>query len=179
MSELFKNSHEALVFAFNYSSQQYALSPMAKMMKVGVVGSGKGLVSQDGAGQAGLIRAQVEKLSPEQRACIVARYSRRFEECQCCGSRDMMLQEYREAIATLGQWAVSTFTGMSVRTAREYVVRLYFEKGLTIKAVAERSKVGKSTLYDYKSKILEKLKDLDHSAQVAIGEMVAGMLESE
>ena len=130
----------------------------------------------DGAGQPGLIRAQVAKLSPEQCACIIARYSPRFEECQCCGSKDMMLQEYKEAIATLGQWAVSTFSGMSVRTAREFVVRSYFEKGLTIKTIAERSKVGKSTLYDYKSKIVEKLKDIDHQAQVSVGDLIIGML---
>lgn len=176
MSELFKNSHEALVFAFNYSSQQYAQSPMSKMMKVGVASSGKGLVSHDGAAQAGFIRAQVERLSREQRACIVARYSPRFEECQCCGSHDKILQEYKEAIATLGQWAVSTFTGMSVRTAREYVVRSYFEKGLTVRVMAERTKVGKSTLHDYKSKIINSLKDVDHSAQVQLGELLAALL---
>lgn len=176
-TQLFKNSHEALTFAFNYSSQQYAVSPMAKMMKVGVIGSGKGLVSLDGAGQAGLIRAQVEKLSQEQRACVIARYSPRFVECQCCGSRDKVLQEYQEAISTLGQWAVTTFTGMSLRTAREYVVRSYFEKGLTIKSIAERSKIGKSTLYDYRGKIINGLRDLDHAAQVQLGGFLNALIE--
>jgi len=61
---------------------------------------------------------------------------------------------------------------MSVRTAREFVVRSYFEKGLTIKAIAERSKIGKSALYDYKAKIIKGLKDLDHSAQVKIDELM-------
>ncbi|WP_211475058.1 hypothetical protein [Collimonas humicola] len=176
-TQLFKNSHEALTFAFNYSSQHYALSPMSKLMTVDAIGSGKGLVSQDGAAQAGLIHAQVGKLSPEQRACIVARYSPRFAECQCCGSRDKVLQEYQEAISTLGQWAVSTFTGMSVRTAREYVVRSYFEKGLTIRAIAEQSKVGKTTLYDYKSKITEKLKIIDHQAQISISDFLQQITE--
>lgn len=167
-TQLFKNSHEALTFAFNFSSQQYALSPMSKLVDTGIVGSGKGLVSQDGAAQAGMIRAQVAKLSCEQRACIIARYSPRFVECQCCGSRDKVLQEYQEAISTLGQWAVSTFTGMSVRIAREYVVRSYFERDLTIKAIAHQSRVAKTTLYDYRSKIVEKLKVIDHQAQCAI-----------
>jgi hypothetical protein len=176
-TQLFKNSHEALTFAFNYSSQQYALSPMSKLMTAGAIGSGKGLVSQDGAAQAGLIRAQVDKLSAEQRACIIGRYSPRFAECQCCGSRDKVLQEYQEAISTLGQWAVSAFTGMSVRTARECVVRSYFEKTLTIKSIAEKSKIGKSTLYDYRSKIINGLKEIDHAAQVKLGEFLKVLVE--
>lgn len=179
MTELFKNSHDALMFAFHYSSQQYALSPMAKMMKTGVVGTGKGLVALDGAGQSGLIRKQIEKLTPIQRACIVARYSPRFIECQCCGSRDKILPEYKEAIATLAQWALSTFSGLSSRVARECIIRSFYERGVSIKEIAERTKIGKSTLYDHKSKIVAKLKEIDHSAQVAVGDLIDILLIDE
>ncbi|MFJ2989969.1 hypothetical protein ACIPF8_19050 [Collimonas sp. NPDC087041] len=179
MTQLFSNSHEALVFAFNYSSQQYALSPMSKMMQLGAVGTGKGLVSIDGAAQSGFIRKQVESLSEVHKACIVARYSPRFEECPCCGNKDKAVQEYKEAIATLSQWAVSCFSGLSTRVAREYIIRSYYEKGLSISRVAERTKIGKSTLYDYKSKIIERLKDVDHEAQVAVGDLVGTMIQYE
>jgi hypothetical protein len=36
MTELFRNTHGALTFAYNYSSQQYALSPVSKLMKTGI-----------------------------------------------------------------------------------------------------------------------------------------------
>lgn len=172
MTDLFNNSHDALTFAFNYSSQQFAQSQMAQMMKSGIVGTGKGLVSLDGAGQAGLIRKQVDKLTPIQKACIVARYSPRFGECSCCGSHEMILPEYKEAIGTLGQWALSTFSGMSMRVAREYIIRSYYERGLSIRVVAEQTRIGKSTLYDYKAKIVAELKNADNGAQVAVDKLI-------
>ncbi|WP_211475084.1 hypothetical protein [Collimonas humicola] len=167
-TQLFKNSHEALTFAFNYSSQQYALSPMSKLMTAGAIGSGKGLVSQDGAGQAGFIMAEVGRLEPLHRACITARYSARFSDCPCCGHANNMTQEYKEAIVALREWSTSLFAGLSLRNARELVVRAYFERDLKVQAIADRVKIPKRTLYDNKAKIWAGLNKLDHAALVAI-----------
>ena len=168
-NQLFKNSHDALTFAFNYSSQQYAQSPMSKMMKTGVVGTGKGLVSFDGAGQAGFIMAEVARLDVLHRACIVARYSPRFVECPCCGNRDSNItQEYREAVVALREWATSLFSGLSLRNVRELMVRSYYERGIKVQAIADQVKIPKRTLYDNKAKIWEGLNTLDHAALVAI-----------
>jgi hypothetical protein len=169
MTELFKNTTEALIFAFRFSSQQYALSPTAKMMKTGIVGSGKGLVSLDGAGQAGMIRGEVDRLTSLQRSCIVARYSLKFEECSCCGG-DKMLGEYDEAVANLSEWALQWITGMSHRGMRRAIIRAYFEKAVSIKEVAERINVPKSTAYDQKSRVWAKLKELDSKAQSDISD---------
>jgi len=164
MMELFKNANDALIFAFRYSSQQYALSPMAKMMKTGPVGGGKGLVSLDGAGQAGLIRGEIDRMPSLRRSCIVARYSVRYEDCPCCGG-EKMLQEYAEAVANLSDWATQWIAGMSVRGMRHAIIRAYFERGVSIQDVAKRLNVPKSTAYDQKSVIWAKLKELDAEAQ--------------
>jgi predicted DNA-binding protein YlxM (UPF0122 family) len=164
MTELFKNAAEALTFAFRFSSQQYALSPHAKMMKSGIVGSGKGLVSLDGAGQAGFIRGEIDRMPSLQRSCIIARYSLRHEECKCCGGEKMM-DEYKEAVANLAEWSTQWLTGMSVRAMRHAIIRAYFERGVSIREVAERINVPKSTAYDQKNLIWAKLKQLDSEAQ--------------
>lgn len=174
MQELFKNTHDALVFAFNYSSQQYALSPMSKLMKTGI-GSGKGLVALDGAAQAGIIRARVGKLPAQQAACIIARYAPRFEECQCCQSRDKMTDEYREAVVILVEWAIGQCTGMTLRNMRGAIVRSFFERGVSVAEAAKELNVPKATAYDQKARIHKALKELDGVAQRHIEEALAGM----
>lgn len=178
MDQSFRNTHEALTFALNYSSQQYALSPMAKLFGVGI-GSGKGLVGNDGAGEAGIISSRVKKLPALHEACIIARYAPRFEECPCCQSRDKMTDQYREAIATLTEWAISHATGITIRNMRAAIIRSFYEKGVSVSAAAKDLGVAKATAYDQKARIFRALKDLDLEAQRAIEARLADLIESE
>lgn len=178
MKELFKDYHDALTFAFLYSTQQYAMSPMAKMMKSGIVGTGKGLVSIDGAAQAGLIKAAIDKLEPLERCCLIAKYSPKFTECHCCGGQKTV-DQYREAIATLREWALSTFSGLSVLKMREAIVRSYFEKDISIGKVADQLKIPRRTAYDQRKKIHDALKSLDTRAQGWAFAMLEGLFEGE
>lgn len=171
MQELFKNTHDALVFAFNYSSQQYALSPMSKLMKTGS-GSGKGLVALDGAAQAGFIRARVGQLPALQAACIVARYAPRFEECPCCQGRDKMTDEYRDVVAALAEWAISQCGGLTLRNMRGAIVRSFFERGISVAEAAKELGVPKATAYDQKARIHKALKILDGNAQDGISDLL-------
>jgi hypothetical protein len=171
MSELFENTTAAMVFAFRYSAQQYALSPVAKMMKTGIVGSGKGLVSLDGAAQAGMIRRELDQLTALQRACIAARYANRYEDCKCCGSLKPT-EEYSQAIAVLSDWATSQFTGLSVRGIRHAIIQSYYEKGVSVGKVADRLNVARRTAYDQKAKVWAALKRLDLEAQSRAGELL-------
>lgn len=177
MEQLFKSTHDALVFAYNYSSQQYALSPMAKLMKTGV-GSDKGLVSLDGAGQAGIIMTHVGRLPILHQACVTARFAPRFEVCKCCQGKDKMTDQYREAIATLSEWAISQVTGMTVRNMRAAIIRSYYERGVSILGAAKELNVAKATAYDQKAKIFKELKKLDDAAQNSIEERIQGMCGS-
>ena len=81
---LFRCTHDALVFAFNYQGQQSPGSAMLKAM-VGPTGTGKGLSGVDGAAQAGFIMAVVERLPRESRNIITARFGNVQHDCPCCG----------------------------------------------------------------------------------------------
>lgn len=169
--ELFKNPSDAILFAMRFSSQQYALSPMSKMLKSGG-GSGKGLVALDGAGQAGIILGRVSRMDPLERACIVARYSIRTEACPCCGN-PKALDEYREAIGLLSDWALQFLsTKMSVRRIRHAIVQDYFESRRSIGKLADEIKVARQTAYDQKAKIWPHLSDLDKRAQATAGDLL-------
>jgi hypothetical protein len=173
VKELFKDYHEALTFAFLYSTQQYAISPMAKMMKTGLVGTGKGLVSLDGAAQAGMIKAAIDKLQPLEKSFLVAKYSPKFDVCPCCGGQKP-LQQYSEAIAALRDWATNSFSGLSVKKMREGIVRAYFERDISIGKLADELKVPRRTAYDQRKKIHDALRTLETHA----GGWAFAMLES-
>lgn len=174
--ELFDNSTQALIYAFRFSSQQYALSPMAKLMKSGVTSSGKGLVALDGAAQAGFILAAVERVGRVNallKCCLVARYSLRYVPCPCCRN-DKMIEEYEIAIANLQEAVAShgIVTGMSHRLMRETIVRRFFEKSISINKVADRIKVPRRTAYDQKARIWAWLTKLDAEAQKLVDEIL-------
>lgn len=172
--ELFKDPHEALTFAFRFSSQQYPASPMSKLVKAGRIGSGKGLHALDGAGQAGMIMREVESLDSPSRACIVARYSLRFDDCPCCENQRMK-QEYAEAVTTLAEWSLQWLTGLSMRTIRHAIIRSYFEKGYSLAAAAKAIGVPKATAYAQRANIIQHLKELDSRALQSVHDQVADM----
>lgn len=170
--ELFKNPADALLFAMRFSSQQYPQSEMSKLMKRSGAGSGKGLVALDGAAQAGMIRARMDRMGALERACIVARYSARTEDCHCCGNQKP-LEEYKAAVDLLADWAMQYLSGaMSVRKIRYAVVQDYFERQRSIGKVAKEIGVAPRTAYDQKAKIWPHLTELDKQAQAAIGDML-------
>lgn len=182
--ELFRNPHDALMFALRFSSQQYAQTPMAKQLRRAAaeagggagIGSGKGLVSIDGAAQAGIILARVDKLSPLQRAAIVARFSARVEDCPCCGA-DKPLDAYKGAIQTIASWAEQFVTGTTTEHRLRYaIVQEYFERCKSIGKAAERIGIAKRTAYDQKSKIWPHLVDLDKQAMTAAGAALEDMI---
>lgn len=175
MQELFKNTHDALMFAFNYSSQQYALSPMSKLVNGGGTGGGKGLVSLDGAGQSGIILTRLAQMTPLEQACITARYAPRYEECPCCLSKDKITEQYREAISELAEWALSVCTGLTIRNMRGAIIRAFFERGVSITAAAKKLNVARATAYDQKARIHKALKELDGRAQLTADALLSGM----
>lgn len=80
---LFRSAHAALVYALNYSMQQYDRPLMNKAMSGKPEGEGKGLSGIDGAGQAGMIRAQLNRLPPLYRAVLIASTAQAEFPCDC------------------------------------------------------------------------------------------------
>lgn len=182
---IFKDPHEALRFAFVFSSQQYAISAMGRMMG-GTIGTGKGLVALDGAGQAGFILEGVGRLAEVEQACIVCRYSARFEPCTCnrfCCSGERILPEYQQALMTLDRLVAlpAIGDGQSNRLLRYHVLRQYFErkdkarKIDTVAKAAERLKVPKQTAYDLKRRVEKALVDVDRTAITLVDEILQPM----
>ena len=79
---LFKCAADALRFAFNYSHQQYD-RPLMNRLATKSSGEGKGLVGQDGAGQAGMIHSRLERLPHMHRMVLAARFIPRNFRCSC------------------------------------------------------------------------------------------------
>lgn len=71
--EIFRSGHEACRFAYAYSSQQYAMTAMAKLMRGSICGSGRGLIGLEGAAVAGTVKRHVEALEDQSHAAILAR----------------------------------------------------------------------------------------------------------
>lgn len=169
MTQLFRNSHEALVFAFNYTSQQYAETPMSKLMKrSGNMGSGKGLVGLDGAGQVGFIKKTVERMDPLYQACVVAKYSLKFGHCNCCGSSDKILEEYQVALIRLREWALSELTGISHTHMRQAIIRCFYEPDFKLGKFADKMGIPRRTATHQRGVVWPKLKKLDMMAQGTI-----------
>jgi hypothetical protein len=165
---IFRNTHEALVFAYQYSAQQYAESPMAKMMKRsgGELGSGRGLVGLDGAAQAGFVMAEVERLSSIQRACIIVKYARRSEPCKCCGG-ERPTPAFQLAIEALTAWAVPA--GISHMRVRRALVQKWARAGkVEFKELASEYGMNRKTIGEQFQVLKKRLDDVDQQAQCAI-----------
>ncbi|MEI2416197.1 DNA-binding protein [Orrella sp. JC864] len=82
---LFGSAHAALTFAFNHSAQVYDRPMMARLAATPRPGSSKGLGGTDGAGQAGMILANLDGLGDLHQLIICARFLPKTAECRCCG----------------------------------------------------------------------------------------------
>lgn len=169
MEPLFKNSHEALRFAFSYSTQQYAQTPMSRLMR-GQLGSGKGLVGNDGAGQSGMLRERIDNaLSGLHVAIIVARFAPPWLPCDCrspcCGGRRAN-PEWGAAIAYLTDEVVPVLAGrVSHRQLRKFLIERYFGadkdalgRKLTMEEIAEHCGVNRKTAASHDAKLRQFLR---------------------
>lgn len=146
---LFDSTWAALAFAFRYSTQQYQPTPMARLMR-GSIGSGKGLAGLEGAGQAGIIRAEVEKLPTFERCAVVARFAIENKE-----RYDAMLGLIVPATACLG-------TGVHNRRMVDNLVQRYFGARCFLKDLAATHDVHPDTMTQRWSCIKRQLREIEH-----------------
>lgn len=151
---LFTSAHAALTFAFQYSGQQYDLSPMGRAM-AGPRGGGLGLTGNDGAAQAGMIRAMVRRVGRLAEAIITARYAPRTEPCPCCETPRRAI-EWSNAINVIqDEAAASALSGqMSHRQLRAVIVERAFGSDASLVQVAEKCDVHRNTASKHSSLIL-------------------------
>ncbi|MGN6085808.1 DNA-binding protein [Trinickia sp.] len=141
MNEIgFKSAFDAVRFALAYSSQQYGESLMAKRLRGESTGNGMGLIGNDGAGQAGIIRRELWELKDLQLAVIVARAALRDTACSCgapCCSHRRPNVEWQSAIAYMTEISRSYCSGFSHYRVRRSIVEKVFGVKCDLKQIAQ------------------------------------------
>ncbi len=151
---------DALIFAFNASSQNYDRPPMS-LLAAPPQGSGKGLGGLDGAAQAGMIRAEVRRLGRMREAILLARFAPRWIDCSCrapCCSGRKPNSEWVDAIAHLAEYTRATVLsdcGTTGLMRREYVVRFFSHRKErdSLDAIAARHGKVRQTIGDHFSRV--------------------------
>lgn len=154
---LFSSTHAALVFAFNFSHQAYD-RPVMNRMAGGPKRSGKGLVGLDGAGQAGMIRAEVATLKPEEQHLVVAKFSPRTDICECraaCCSTRKPAKEWTASIDWLVEYVLRA--GLTGQISHYQMRRMLVMKACGVKAtqgdIADRCGVSRVTVSEYAHRV--------------------------
>ena len=124
---LFACAHDALRFAFNFRNDRLGKNALAAWIvdKTRRAASGKGLVGNDGAAQAGMVLAEVDKLGEAMKAAVICRYAERRASCSACGG-DTVAQHWREARDELTDYVLPSISGISPRHMRRALVERHF-----------------------------------------------------
>ncbi|PRH41095.1 DNA-binding protein [Burkholderia vietnamiensis] len=144
----FKSAFDAVRFALCYSSQQYGETIMAKRMRGEIGGDGMGLIGLVGAGQAGMIRRELETLPELHLSVIVARAAPHVLPCSCgssCCSGSMPNLEWQAAIGWLTEAAAAYCSGFSHYRLRRAIVEKVFGVQKNLEEIAEDCDVHKNT----------------------------------
>lgn len=162
---IFETARSAVVFALGFSSEQYGQSPLAKLQR-GCIGAGKGLVGMDGAGQAGMVLAEIARLDGAQRSAIIARFSPRFEICPCCGGQKP-LEQWQTAVEHLA-WVCVPAGVSNHRVRRGLVAKFFGASGIDFVSLGEQCNVHRKTVAAHYQVISKKLQEVEASAQTAL-----------
>ncbi|MHB1372093.1 MAG: hypothetical protein ACYCW7_18110 [Pseudomonadaceae bacterium] len=148
---LFNSAYDAIAFAYRFNCQQYAMTPMAKLMR-GQIGTGKGLVGLDGAAQAGFIRGLIEQLGEWEKAALAARFA--FDRKELFKARDTLIIP---ALASLP-------TGVHHRRMVDALVQKFYGERVYLKDLAELVGLHANTMTDRWRCIRKSLTELEHRA---------------
>jgi len=155
---LFRSVHAALVYALNYSMQQYDRPLMNKAMSGKPEGEGKGLSGVDGAGQAGMIRAELARLAPLHQAVLVASIAPQRVPCECraaCCGGWRVNPEWSDAVGELTTVsAAAALPGcLSNGRLRSALIQRLLGAKVTLAELAERYDVDEKTAGAHSAKL--------------------------
>lgn len=153
---VFTDTDAALRFALRFASQQHSSSELAGLR--GPSRSGKGLSGMDGAAQAGMVRAELAKLTPTQRALLIGRYALPDVVCTCgrpccCGHRPN--PEWSEAVSQLARETTPLFAGRLTyfRLRQTLIGNALLGVRVTDASLAAEFGVHRQTVADHGTKI--------------------------
>lgn len=144
------------MFALNYSHGTLKKPALANMVGGGRIG--RGLGGLDGAGQSGMIQAELGQLSELHRAVLTARYADRSTPCSCrrpCCRSWTANPEWDGAIAWLTEHVlVMGLTGtISHYRFRRCLIERYFGVRVSFIDIAAQCKVNRDTASDQHAKV--------------------------
>lgn len=158
---LFGSAHAALVFAFNFSGQQFDKSAMARLASTPGK-AGKGLGGLDGAAQAGMVRAELHACGELVENILIARIAPKSVICECthaCCSGKKPNHEWNNAIVWLTREAMAQVAGsLSHYHLRRGIIERYFGVKHNIAELAEICDVSRNTVAAHQQKLLRWLK---------------------
>lgn len=171
---LFQNAHETLVYAYNFSHQQYPRSPMFRAILQSR--SGRGLGGLDGAAQAGMIKQEVEQLDRLEQAFIVARFSPVSVPCDCgapCCSGKRSNEEWTHAIGVLSlhlKEVVLTGCSTTIDMRVDYLRRFFLPKNqcISMSALAKKHHINVRSIERHFMKVKKFIFGLEERAMTAI-----------
>jgi len=165
---IFKSAQEAVLFACHYSAQQYAMSPMAKLLQRGGSGSGRGLVGLDGAAQSGMVMAELGRMEHLRMLAVIARSAPRREQCSCmsaCCSGWKVSPMFQDAVSQLSSACVDALEILPpVHRFRVAVIMRHFGEKLSVTDVSDNLGIPARTAGRHASAIAAYLKALEKSA---------------
>jgi len=179
---IFTSAQEAITFAINYSSQQYAMSPMTKLLQGPSRGSGRGLIGMDGAGQAGMVLAELARLDYWQLAAIVTGKIAHSERCDCrrsCCRGWKLNPVFEEAVNQLADYVALTLTPVPpVKEFRVAVIMKYFGENASPLETAKHLGIQKNAAERHITSIRKCIRDLEKNGLTAFSERLSeiGML---
>lgn len=160
---LFPSAHAALTFALNFSMQQYDRPLMNRIasgeLTAGMTpGGGKGLSGLDGAGQAGMIRAELERLKPIEQAVLVAQAAPSQIPCACgvaCCSGWKINPEWQDAMSVLTSAAAPAALPGCVSNGRlrSALIQRLFGAKVGLAELAERYDKNEKTVSAHQAKL--------------------------
>jgi len=155
---LFRSAHAALVFALQYSKQQYDRPMMNRVAAGPSAHEGKGLAGIDGAGQAGMIRAELERLPRLQQSVLIAAAAEQRVACECrasCCVGWKVNPEWADAISDLTAAAASgALSGcISNGRLRSALIQRMFGVKVSLAELAERCHVDPDTAGAHNAKV--------------------------
>ncbi|MCP2517417.1 hypothetical protein M5J07_20930 [Achromobacter mucicolens] len=160
MSEpLFKGAHQALTYAFNYSSGTLDRPAMAKMADR-TPRTGRGLAGVDGAAQAGFILRELQALSPLHQRILEAAFLPQTTPCPCCHSA-VWNAEWLQSVRVVSDAAIGAgvLSGHVVhRVVRDGLVMRYFatkanRPRIVLADLASKAGISERTVTDQNGKI--------------------------
>ncbi len=156
---IFRDSHHALLFAFNFSHQAYDRPLMNRLATKGSCAqANENLVGLNGAGQAGMIFSKLSKLTLLQQMIIFATYAPRKIQCYCtssCCSGYKPNLMWNECIYEISRIAASEVLAgcVSHRVLRDGIVKRVFGGNVVLADLAYKCDVSANTATEHNQRI--------------------------